>query len=348
MAGYEIGDYKFQIGEFFPIELMEMITELRASGKAPEIIEKEAKSRKRRKKLTYDGMLTILASDHPARRVTSVMDDPVAMGDRQEYLGRVLRVITSPGFDGVMGTTDVIEDLLLVQHLLRKADGHAFLDDKVILGCMNRGGLSGAVFEMDDRMTSFTAERIHKLGLDAAKLMFRICDDDVHSVDTIEYCAKAITELNRYNLYSFLEVLAVEKVDGKFKVKKEADALIKAVGVAAALGDSSARIWLKIPYCDGYERVARATTAPILMLGGESKGDPTPLMEQFHMGLNAGGNVRGALVGRNILFPGMDDPRAVAMAVSEIVHEGIKAEEAIKIMNENRGRDIDALTKYFS
>ena len=79
------------------------------------------------------------------------------------------------------------------------------------------------------------------------------------------------------------------------KVKKNASDLIRVMGVATALGDSSRAIWLKIPYCEEYERVARATTCPILMLGGESKGDPTPTLRDFAAGMRAGARHYGEI-----------------------------------------------------
>ena len=44
------------------------------------------------------------------------------------------------------------------------------------------------------------------------------------------------------------------------------------------------------------------------------------LIDQFDEGMKAGSNVRGALVGRNVLYPGEADPAEVARAVSEVVH----------------------------
>jgi len=52
-------------------------------------------------------------------------------------------------------------------------------------------------------------------------------------------------------------------------------------------------------------------------------------------------------VGRNVTFPGKDDPRAVAVAVSEIVHNGLDAEAATRVLMETRGKDMDAITRYF-
>ena len=112
------------------------------------------------------------------------------------------------------------------------------------------------------------------------------------------------------------------------------------------MGDSSLRLWLKIPYCDHFDQVARATTLPILMLGGEAAGDPTGILEEFATGMRAGSNVRGALVGRNVLFPGDDDPLATAMAVQRIVHHGASAGEAIDHLMKSRGHNVDRFSRW--
>lgn len=336
-------NFEFSYQKFFPESVFKMITDIRVSD--PGFIKKSAERRERRPQLTADGKLAILAADHPARRVTKSGNDPVLMGNRHGYLGRILRVLASPEFDGVMGTTDIIEDLLIVDQLLvEHGRGHGLLDQKVVIGCMNRGGLSGAEFEMDDRFTSFTADSIHHLRLDGAKIMFRLDLKDSRSLDTIVACSEAITELNRLSIPVFLEGFSVERTAEGYKTLKTADELIKTVSVAIALGDSSRGIWLKIPYCDGFERVAKATTCPILMLGGESQGDPTGILQEFSKGLAAGQNVRGALVGRNVLYPGKEDPLAVAGAISRVVHRGFTPDQALNHMKNERGRDLEKLT----
>jgi DhnA family fructose-bisphosphate aldolase class Ia len=88
--------------------------------------------------------------------------------------------------------------------------------------------------------------------------------------------------------------------------------------------------------------VARATTLPILLLGGESAGDPTGFINELTDGMKAS-NVRGALVGRNVLYPGDEDPLAAALAVSRTVHAGIGAKEALDYMAEVRGTNLDVL-----
>lgn len=334
--------YAFVEETFFPTSIFDKITDVRVSD--PRVIEKSAGRRRPRAKLTNDGKLAILAADHPARRVTRSGEDSTRMGNRRGYLGRILRVATSPEFDGAMGTTDIIEDLLIVDQLVVENGGESFLDGKVLVGCMNRGGLSGAEFEMDDRFTSFTADSIQRLRLDGAKMMFRLDVKDPRSLDTIVACSQAITELNKHSIPAFLEAFSVERTPEGYKALKNAAELIKTIGVATALGDSSKGIWLKIPHCESFNQVASSTTCPILMLGGESVGHISGVFQEFCDGMAAGNNVRGALVGRNVLYPAQEDPSAVADAVSKIVHEHFTVEKAINHIKLVRGRNMQRLT----
>ena len=331
--------------EFLPVAALAKITEVRITD--PECSLHAAKTRKRRSSLTPDGRLNILAADHPARRVTKVGDDSLRMADRQSYLSRIVRVLQSDVVDGVMATMDVLEDLLILHHLIRDGGGPPLFDNRLLIGSLNRGGLAGTSWEMDDPITGPTAETCASMSLDGAKLLLRICDEEIDSLSTMLYCAGAITEMNAVGLPTFLEPLPVVKNKDSYRVVKTAEALAKIVGVASALGDSSRRLWLKLPYCENYEIVARATTLPILLLGGESVGDATPLLREIAAGLAAGANVRGALVGRNVLYPGDDDPLVIAQAAGSIIHQRWTVEQTLAAQHDWRGRDIKALAGYF-
>ena len=121
--------------------------------------------------------------------------------------------------------------------------------------------------------------------------------------------------------------------------------MIKTIGIATALGGTSSKIWLKIPYVPDFEMVARSTSNPILLLGGASTGKPTDIIENFEKGIGAGPNVRGCMVGRNLLYPGFDDPLAVLKGVSKIVHEQENAENAVKFLSKERGKKMDHFLK---
>ncbi len=294
------------------------ITDVRVND--PDYPLRHAKRRRRSPRLSVDGRLNIVAADHPARRITAVGADPVAMTDREDYLSRILRVLSSQLADGVMATMDVLEDLLIVAGMAVDQGKPDPLDGKLLIASLNRGGLAKAVWEMDDPMTGATPSTCAEWNLDGAKILLRLCDEDPGSLRTMTAAAQMIRETNKLGLPMFLEPLPVEKTERGFQVVRTAAALARTAGVASALGDSSRYLWLKLPYCEGYDMVARATTLPILLLGGESAGDYRPFLEELTSGLAAGPNVRGALVGRNILYPGEADPLTAAEAVGAIIH----------------------------
>jgi DhnA family fructose-bisphosphate aldolase class Ia len=341
---YTAENYAFDLEAFFPTRIFEMITNIRVD--APEIIEQQAQARRRRRRLTLDGKLTILAADHPGRGVTAVGNDPFKMGNRHQYLGRIMRVLIASDFDGFMSTPDMIEDLLILDYLVQEGGGPSFLDEKVLAGCMQRGGVAGVVGEIDDRFGSYTAESMARFRLDGGKMMFRFVPDDERTLWQIDYCAKAISDLNRYELVPFVEPLRMDYADGKWNSRNTADELVKLVGVIGGMGDSSRHTWMKLPYCDDFRRVAMATSCPILMLGGPSKEDPRSTYRDFAAGMAARSNVRGALVGRNVSFPGPEDPGAVAQAIHAIVHEDITPTEATALTMSRRNAKMDALTRY--
>ncbi len=344
-VNYAIGSYRFKTRKFLPERLFYRITEERI--KDPDIVKKEAAKRKQRKR-PYDKNIIIIAADHPARYVTRVGDDPLAMGDRQQYLGRIARTLIDPQIDGVMATPDLIDDLMILNKIFVDAGGKSFMDEKIIIGCLNRSGLAGSSHEMMDRLTAYTPKDLADLKYDGAKMMFRIdleTSQARYSQETLEQCSKWIRECNQYNIPAYLEPLPVEKTDSGYKVKMNHVDLIKTIGVATALSGSSTNIWLKVPYVDNFELVARSTSNPILLLGGESSGYPPDTMINFEKGLGAGPNIKGALVGRNLLYPGYDDPLAVSLAVGKIIHESETAEDAIKYLVSQRGKDMDYLTK---
>jgi hypothetical protein len=335
----------FTSKQFLPDAAIAKITELRLIN--PEYPFHAAEDRLRPDRVAPRGKLNILAADHPARRVTKVGDNPIAMADRQDYLARILRVLMSENVDGLMATMDILEDLFTLDGLIRAAGGPSLLDGKVLIGSLNRGGLAGTCWELDDPITGLSPKACADWRLDGAKILLRLGDDDPGSLKTIIASAQAISECNALRLTMFLEPLPVAKTGAAWTVQKNPEALAKIAGVASALGDSSRYLWLKLPYCEGYETVARATTLPILLLGGESAGNPEPFLNELASALNAGPNVRGALVGRNVLYPGDEDPLAMASAVGGIIHQGWSTGQALESLAANRGRELDFISRYF-
>src|SRR5919109_1526223 len=135
----------------------------------PEAIAQAAAARRRPSSpVGDDGRVMIVAADHPPRGFLGPKTRPLAMADRGDLLDRLCLALSRPGVTGVLGTPDVLDDLLLL----------GALDDKVVIGSMNRGGLAGASFELDDRFTGHRAEDIERLRFDAGKLLLRIDFND--------------------------------------------------------------------------------------------------------------------------------------------------------------------------
>jgi DhnA family fructose-bisphosphate aldolase class Ia len=322
----------FAAEEALPLATFKEITEVRVQR--PRWIEKEARQRRRPRRLTRDGRLVLLAIDHPARGVTAIRGDALAMGDRYQYLARTRRVLDDPDLDGVVATADLLEELLILSHLERKAIGHGFLDGRVLVGSMNRGGLAGTAFEMDDAFTAMGAARLAELRCQGGKMMYRLEPQEAGSGRTIVACAQALNELRREGLAAFLEPLGVTRGAGGYEPAKDASTLVRQCGIAAGLGDSSSHLWLKLPYGEGFSRVCRATTLPILLLGGPARESPAATLEDFASGLEAGPNVRGAIIGRNLLFPGEADPLPMCRALTALVHRGVGREGALRLLEE--------------
>lgn len=331
----------FRSADFFPDKLLARLTDLRVTD--PEFSWRAAQARELRTTLAPKGKLNLLAADHPARNVTRVGDDPLAMADRRDYLARIVRVLQSPRVDGVMATMDILEDLLAIDGLLRAKSLPALLDGRVLIASLNRGGLAGSSWELDDPMTGATPAACRACRLDGAKTLLRIAEQEPASLKTMLACAQAINETNALGIPMFLEPLPVRKDEKGYPVTKTSSALARIAGVASALGDSSRLLWLKLPYCEDFAAVARATTLPILLLGGESAGGPRPFLEQLESAMSAGPNVRGALVGRNVLYPGNEDPLAMAEAAGAIVHDRSTTDQAIKAMTQTRDTNLRML-----
>ena len=259
----------------------------------PEAIAEAAGRRKRRTRTVGPaGRLFVVAADHTARGVLGAGTDRDAMRDRATLLERLCIALSRPGVDGVLGTADVVEDLLLL----------GALDDKVVIGSMNRGGLAGTVFEIDDRFTGYDADGIAAMGLDGGKMLFRIDPDDPATVATMAACARAVDELAGRQLMAMVEPFVCHRLDGRVRNDLSPDAVGRAVAVASALGRTSAYTWLKLPVVEDMHRVLSASTLPALLLGGEVPDDPDPTYAGWQEALRHPA-ASGLVIGRAVLYP---------------------------------------------
>ncbi len=285
----------------------ENLRELRA--RHPEQLASVYTHRRRREILNGDGRLFIVAADHPARGALAVGQNATAMADRYDLLERMAIALSRPGVDGVLGTPDIIDDLA----------GLGLLDDKIVVGSMNRGGLRGAAFEMDDRYTGYDVASMVDAGLDFAKTLIRVNLADPATSPTLMATADAVNQAAAARLPIMLEPFMSRWVDGRIVNDLSTDAVILSVAIASGLGASSAYTWMKLPVVPDMERVMQATTMPTLLLGGDSGADPDETFAAWEDALALPG-VRGLTVGRTLLYPPDGDVAAAVDIAAGLVH----------------------------
>ena len=275
----------------------------------PASVQKALVGRRRRKQKTKDGSLLILAADHTARGKISLGLDPIAMSDRYTLLDRLTRCLALPEVDGVLASADILEELAFL----------GALNDKLAIGTMNRGGIIGAKWELDDRLTSYDADHIESMGLDGGKTLIRIDYNDPSVARTIETVASLTTQLADRKLMAMIEPLPYKKnAEGGAILDDSDGALIKVVAIASGLGSSSAYSWLKVPATNRMAQVAAATTLPVLMLGGEPEGNPDELFNRWNAGMKEP-NVRGLVAGRSLLYPVNGDSESAVRRAGQVV-----------------------------
>lgn len=265
---------------------------------------------RRRRPLLTDGQLFIVAADHSARGMLGVPGDAFAMADRRRTLESLLISLSSDAVDGVLASADIMEDLALL----------GALDGKLAFGTMNRGGIMGASWELDDRMTAYSAATLADHGLDGGKVLLRLADDDAGTAPTLEACARAVDECAAAGLPIMVEPLPYhhDPTTGAAKLLDDDDALLRAVAIGSGLGGTSSATWLKVPAAKDPARMLACTTLPALILGGSPGPDPEATYASWERAMEVP-NVRGLVVGRSLLYPADGDVEAAIARAASIV-----------------------------
>ena len=285
----------------------------RLRAERPEAVREAYENRIRRPLVRDDGRLFIVAADHPARGALGVGDEGNAMADRYRLLERLAIALENPGVDGVLGTPDILDDLALL----------GLLDDKVLVGSMNRGGLRGSTFEMDDRFTGFDVPAMASAGIDFAKVLIRLDLDDPATVRTMAEVAHAVSEAAAAELPIMLEPFMSTRANGRVVNNLSTEAVVTSVAIASGLGDNSAYSWMKLPVVPDMERVMAATTLPTLLLGGDNGTDQDETFASWEAALALPG-VRGLTVGRTLLYPRDGDVASAVDTAARLVHTDIR------------------------
>jgi hypothetical protein len=257
-----------------------------------------------------DRRLLIVAADHTARAIVAAGDQPFALANRRDLLDRLTRILRHPKVDGLLASADIVEELAWL----------GALEEKLVFGTMNRGGYLGATWGLDDRMTAYDAEHVARLGLDGGKVLLRIEHSDRGVATTIEDVVAQMRLLEERGLVCIVEPLPYVINDaGQPALDRSTDRLDKIISIASGLGANSMLTWLKLPAWTSATTLGRATSMPILLLGGDPGPDLDVTLREWEQSLQVP-NVIGLVAGRPLLFPHAQTVEEITKRAVELVH----------------------------
>jgi len=239
----------------------------------------------------------VLAADHRARGVMTIERN----ADYLRALGEAL-----PYCDGILAT---------VQPLTELARTGALRPGQRTYLSINRTGLAGAAFELDDRLVA-TVARAAEDGWTGIKLMTRIDLDDPGGAAALELLGRVLEEARSSSLEALIEPVMWRS--GTMS-RVTADIVLAAV-IAHDLGAPL----LKVPVPDvpaggarieAVARIVASVGVPVLFLGGPHDQRDRVLEETGDV---MEGGAAGLAMGRAIFQEA--SPAAMARELAEVVH----------------------------
>ena len=241
----------------------------------------------------------ILAADHRARAVLTTES-------WAEFFGSLAKAL--PSCDGILATAQPLEGLA--------AAGHITARHRTYLS-INRTGLAGSAFELDDRLVA-SVGRAASDGWTGIKHMTRIDLADSLSASALELLGQVLEEARDAGLEALVEPLVWQEG----RVRRDADAVVLGAVIAHDMGAPV----IKVPVpavAPGIERrraVARVVASvgvPVLFLGGpRTEAGRDRVLEEVRDVMEGGG--AGMAMGRTIYQD--HDPAEMAALVGGLIH----------------------------
>jgi DhnA family fructose-bisphosphate aldolase class Ia len=239
----------------------------------------------------------ILAADHRARGIITIE----AYAD---YLAALRAAL--PACDGVMASAQPLADL--VEDGVR-AGQTTYLS-------VNRTGLAGTVFELDDRLVTSVGRAV-AAGYTGVKVMTRIDRDDPGTAGALQLLGEVLDAASASGLDALVEPLSWR--DGA--IDRTVDGVVYAAVIAHDMGAPN----LKVPVPDAapgnarvaaVARVVASVGVPVLFLGGPHRADRDAVLSEVGDAMRGGGS--GVVIGRTVYQD--DDPADMAKRIAALVH----------------------------
>ena len=241
----------------------------------------------------------ILAADHRARAVLTIEN-------WDEFFVSLARAL--PSCDGILATAQPLSGLAEAGHLT--ALHRTYLS-------INRTGLAGSGFELDDRLVA-SVPRAAADGWTGVKHMTRIDMDDPITAAALELLGQVLEQASAAGLEALIEPLVWEKG----RIRRDTDSVVLASIIAHDMGAPVIKVPVPAvpPGAERQRAVARvvaSVSVPVLFLGGpRTAAGRAPVLDEVRDVMEGGG--AGMAMGRTIYQD--PDPAEAAALVHELVH----------------------------
>lgn len=240
--------------------------------------------------------MLILAADHRARGVITV--EPY-----RAYLAALQAAL--PHADGILASAQPLRDL---------ARRGAVEPRHTTYLSINRTGLAGSTFELDDRLVA-SVETAAAEGWTGIKHMVRIDMSDPLTASALELLGRVLEDTRAAGLDALIESVPWRDA----RMDHDVDAIVRAAVVAHDLGAPL----LKVPVpaaaagparVDAVARVVASVGVPVYFLGGPRRdGDRASVLAEVRDVMQGG--AAGVAVGRVVIED--PDPKAMAALVAD-------------------------------
>jgi DhnA family fructose-bisphosphate aldolase class Ia len=247
--------------------------------------------------LGADHRAVVLAADHRARGI-------VTIERYADYLAALRAAL--PACDALMASAQPLADLA--------RDGVA--RGQATLLSLNRTGIAGTVFELDDRLVA-SVERAVADVYTGIKVMTRIDRTDPSGAAQLEMLGQVLEQAHKANVSCLVEPLTW--TDGA--MDKTVDGIVWAAVIAHDIGAPL----LKVPVPDvapgatrveAVQRIVESVGVPVLFLGGPRNDDREAVLVEVS-DVMAGG-AAGMAIGRAVYQD--PDPAQMAKDIAALVH----------------------------
>ncbi len=183
--------------------------------------------------------------------------------------------------------------------------------------CLRSDAGTSVLTELNDNVIMDIEDAI-RMNVSAMAVMLAI-GDEAHEAKTVANLFKAVDLGNRYNI----------PIMGVTAVGKDMARDARYFGLASRICAENGATIVKTYFCEGFEKVVAACSAPIVIAGGKKLPEKEAL-EMCYQAINEG--AAGVDMGRNVFQS--EYPAAMIQAVKGVVHDKLTPEQGFEMFQD--------------